>query len=536
MVVVAGVRVFLTTTGFPQTFDEPVHVLCGLEWLERGTYTIEEQHPPLARVAVALGPFLHGAVLPGKTDVVSLAIPGTAVLFGDGEDYQTRLMLARLGSLSFLVALCGLIAYWSKRWFGAPGALVSVALLTTTPPLLAHAGLATTDMAATATLCAAIGSLFWLISKPSLKIALVSGVLVGLAVLAKLSSIPFLGLCVAVMVAWRLLLGPSVPWSDAALRRRSASYSLAAVAACSLIVWAGLLFSVGPLLPVADRPHESVRPIADTLSIGQGTLNSIVEAGIYPAPEIFRGILQVRQHNREGHLAYLLGDVRSHGWWYFFPVVIAIKTPIPFLILGLLAIGLLVKRGFDENDWRQLALVSCVAVILGFAMTANINLGVRHVLILYPLLALCAGVVGQHLTRSRTALLLGAGLLCWQGAESLLAHPDYLPYFNQFVGDHPEEFRVDSDLDWGQDLYRLVQATEDLGIERLYLQYYGTAYPEAYGMPPTEALPPEQEVSGWVAISLSSLKLYPAEYGWLERYEPHSLVGHSIRLYDLRGE
>jgi len=54
----AVVRVVSTYTVFNSTYDEPVHIACGMEWLQWGSSTCELQHPPLARVAVALGPFL----------------------------------------------------------------------------------------------------------------------------------------------------------------------------------------------------------------------------------------------------------------------------------------------------------------------------------------------------------------------------------------------------------------------------------------------------------------------------------------------
>ena len=57
-VLIASLRIALTYTVFNHTSDEPNHIACGMEWLQYGTYTFETQHPPLARVAAALGPYL----------------------------------------------------------------------------------------------------------------------------------------------------------------------------------------------------------------------------------------------------------------------------------------------------------------------------------------------------------------------------------------------------------------------------------------------------------------------------------------------
>src|SRR5215831_5524005 len=61
LVAVASIRIVTTYHVFNHTFDEPAHIACGMEWLDKGVYQWEPQHPPLARVAAALGPYLLGA-------------------------------------------------------------------------------------------------------------------------------------------------------------------------------------------------------------------------------------------------------------------------------------------------------------------------------------------------------------------------------------------------------------------------------------------------------------------------------------------
>ena len=52
-----------------------------------------------------------------------------------------------------------------------------------------------------------------------------------------------------------------------------------------------------------------------------------------PAPQLFSGLKMVADHNAGGHYAYLLGSRSTTGWWYFYPVVLAVKTPLAFLAL-----------------------------------------------------------------------------------------------------------------------------------------------------------------------------------------------------------
>jgi hypothetical protein len=369
---------------------------------------------------------------------------------------------------------------------------------------------------------------------PSWKTALTASCCIAAALLTKFSSIPFLAVCVPVMLFFRWLLGPPMAWQSADWRKFARLTSMALVV-CALIVWAGVRFSVGPLLLPADIaqkgfPFPSIPKIT---GLSQEQVIGIFHAPVYPAGEIFRGVLEVHEHNHSGHRSYLLGEVRKDGWWYFFPAAFGLKTPIPFLLLGVASLCMLFAAGFRERDWRLPALAACAIAIMAFSMTSNLNLGVRHILVLYPLLALGAAVWGRRLRSSNTVLAVVVVLLVWQTAESLRTHPDYLPYFNQIAGDHPEDFLVGSDLDWGQDLLRLEATVRELKIEKLSLSYSGSAEPAAFDFPEVAEFSGDERPTGWVAISLTRLKLYPKYYGWLEEYEPYALVGKSIRLYHI---
>src|SRR5450432_2587882 len=64
LVLIAIGRIVSTYHVFNQAYDEPAHIACGMEWLDKGTFKMEPQHPPLPRVMVALGPYLAGLRLP----------------------------------------------------------------------------------------------------------------------------------------------------------------------------------------------------------------------------------------------------------------------------------------------------------------------------------------------------------------------------------------------------------------------------------------------------------------------------------------
>src|SRR5271156_3679937 len=127
-------------------------------------------------------------------------------------------------------------------------------------------------------------------------------------------------------------------------------------------------------------------------------------------------------------------------------------------------------------------------------------------------------------------------LLSWHVIASLRIHPDYLAYFNEIAGQHPERILVVSDLDWGQDLLRLSAVLKEKRVEQVSIAYSGSADLSRFNLPSFRQLTPHQHTTGWIAISLITLKtggiLTPDDsFTWLEAYKPVCLVGHSIRLY-----
>jgi hypothetical protein len=187
--------------------------------------------------------------------------------------------------------------------------------------------------------------------------------------------------------------------------------------------------------------------------------------------------------------------------------------------------------------------VAAALGILAVGMAAGVTNGLRQLLSIMPLLAVVAGYGAARLLRVRGGWRRAArtgvvALFAWLGGVSVMAHPDYLAWFNPLAGEHPEEIAVDSDLDWGQDLARLGPLLESLGVDHVWMQYNGSLGTplERFGLPAFDVLPPNQRVTGWVGISVFNLKLGTREppydqYAWLLDYEPVARAGSSIWVY-----
>ena len=529
---------------YSNTWDEPEHLAAGVELLDLGRYEYDTEHPPLARIFLAVGPYFAGARSFG-TPPPDGTLEGRDILYSGGH-YWRFLTLARLGALPFLALLLFATWLWARRLMpSAAAALLPVALLASIPPVLGHGGLASLDVAAAATGLLAFYALqAWLI-RGTWRAAVLFGLATGLAVVTKFSAVPFIALALVTLGGMQFLLARSAARPMPESRPRAARYA----AGLALAVLAGLV----PVF-LAYGPRAG-----DTAGVAQRfdwALNYLLQQqgfdhtlGVWlthvPLPrelkDLFNGIMAVKAHNDTGHLAYFMGQVRRDGWWYFYFVALAVKTPIPVLVAGCAGLAWLAVTGARARDPWALAPAVLVLTILLFASTfSRINIGIRHVLIVYPFLALGAGYLtwrawrwAVSLASPRSALLAKSAVLAvmlWQLATIWRAYPDYLPYFNEAVR-HPERILVDSDLDWGQDLRRLEWRAAELRIPELHLAYRGTAVLSREPLPPFVVLPPRQVVSGWVAVSALARTRSPADYAWLNAYRPLERVGKTIDLY-----
>jgi 4-amino-4-deoxy-L-arabinose transferase-like glycosyltransferase len=512
LVTIGSLRVVSTYNVFSETSDEGVHLACGMEWLTKGIYSYEPQHPPLGRVAIALGPYAAGVRSYGVPDYFE---EGMAILYRDGH-HDRNLALARLGILPFFWIACLVVYVWGRWYLGEPGATFAVLLFTFLPPVLAHTGLATTDMPLTAMTGATfLCALNWL-RRPNWGNALLFGAVTGLAVLSKFSALAFIPFSLAAALVWYFLSERPRLHEIRITARSLLLPACVAVLTGFLVIWSAYHFSVGSV-----------------------TFTSLH----LPAPELFAGIQEVANHNRLGHSAYLLGEQSQYGWWYFYLVALAVKTPLPFL--GLLICGVFLRdRGGGNNLSHGVGLALAFSLgILAFSMFSNINIGVRHILPVYIGFSVVAAAGAVRLLQrwhisQRAGWTLGL-LFGWLVLTSGLSHPDYLPYFNALAGREPERVLVDSDLDWGQDMKRLAKRLREVDAKEVALFPFFHVDPVGLGFPAVRAFDPVKPTPGWSALNLTVLKsvrfgLYaerPDIKFWPNQIKPTERIGGGMWLW-----
>jgi 4-amino-4-deoxy-L-arabinose transferase-like glycosyltransferase len=513
LVLLACVRIVAAGAELTPTWDEPAHVACGMEYLAKHVYRYEPQHPPLARAMGALLPWIAGSRPQGQANFNT---EGVAIIYQGGHPAQT-LALMRAGILVFFLMACAVIYFWAKRSFGNTVALLAVALFTLVPTVLAHAGLATTDMGLTAGLAAAFFCLLLWAESPTWKRSVLLGVATAFALLTKFTALGYFpAAAVFALVAYVIVERPGVGGLIAAARPRVLPFLLA-VATGTLTVWAGYFFSFGKV------PETNL------------TL---------PAPELWDGIRFAMYHTSKGHAAYFLGEVRNTGWWYFFPVLLAVKTPLAWLLLAGFGLAVSWSRRARLAYWLPVAFA--LGVLLP-AMTSHVNIGLRHILPIFVGLSIVAAIgLARLLELAPGAKWAGPAavlLVAWMAVSGAVHHPDYLSYFNELGGDRPERIVVDSDLDWGQNIIRLARRLKELNATQVAFTDFNLKPRNlAYwpGLPPVQDINPLRPTEGWSAVSPSiwMLRQYGLNYRdprvqpWFVYYRPVEKVG-TLWLYYL---
>ena len=509
-VIIASVRIIATYAVFSHTADEPGHFICGMGYLDGHLCPLE--YAPFPRMMTAVGPHLAGArrhyIAPTHE---SLPRAGLDTLY---DRYGLYLTLARLGTLPFFWLECWVIYVWGKRYFGKPTAALAVLLFSLLPPVLAHSGLATTDMGLTACLGAAfLSALFWA-EDPNLDSSIIFGAVTGLAALSKFSTFGFLPAALGLSLIVYFVLERHVLNDLPALVRKRIGPMCLALFTAAFVMWAGYQFSVGWVPGIPFR---------------------------VPAPQFFAAIRFITNTNQNGLPAYLLGEYSDAGWWYYYPVALGVKTPLPFLLL--LVCGVL----FYFSRWRRTQFFLPLAFslgILGIGSFSQINIGLRHVLPVYIGFSLVAAAAAVALLeRAQTTKWIGwslGALLCWLIWTGAAKHPDYIAYFNELAGKEPEQILVDSDLDWGQDLKRVSRRLHELGAKEVtFNSFIAADLEKQHGFPPVNPIDPTVQSPGWTAVSPTWWKLTRFDlslaYGgapfWLDNAQPTERVGSMLLYY-----
>lgn len=485
-------------------FDEVAHIPAGYSYLTEHDWRLNPEHPPLLKALAGMPLLLLNLNFdisePYWTeDVNGQWDAGRAFLYNSGNNWDAILFWSRVPIIFVSIALGLFLLYWGYRWIGLTGGLVAFTLAMFDPNILGHNHYVTTDVGIAAFIAFSLYFFLKFVRKPTWTNVLLGGFFLGLAHLAKFSSVLLLPLYGVILVAYPLFRMSR----DGGARSRAAQVGeylgkgFAAFVVSMAVVWIGyaLCFYATPADTVSRTVDFYFHP-DDARSLAVNT-NHVLHAltdptWIRPIGEYATGVAMVFKRVAGGNGAYFMGQVSDNAFAWYFPAVFFLKETIPFLILLLFAFvfGLLRTenraakaiqektvlaslRGSLRSSLTLYAMLGFVFLYAYLSITGNLNIGFRH---LFPILPFLYLAVSYAVARS-AQLLPGlwkiafsvsiAILLLWNIFATMFAYPYYMSYFNAMAGGPKNgyHFVTDSNADWGQDLERLKKWMNDYGKE-----------------------------------------------------------------------
>lgn len=560
------------------TIDEIQHITAGYAHLTLHDYRINMEKPPLFKLVSAVPlllvrPNFSTDTLLWQADQSDTFDVSNAFFFEGGNDPQEMIRLARI---PFVLAsmLLGLLMYvWSYKLTNRFIALVVTSMYAFSPLFLAHGNLANTDVLAGLGIVAILFTGRRMIAVPTVQSGFLFGISCGLLVLCKQSVL--IAIIVVVMVfVYRAMRFIVTNKSREALHM--GRVLLVSFVTASSVVYALYLFaSYGyPREKSVPQIFEFARdwgiPFADVLSFwSQYPL-------IRPVVLWVVGLARELIHTTSLNTVYLAGEFYRGGRIDYFPLLYWYKTPIYVHVLTVLSVFgyvLLVRARKISvrllNRSLDIFLIGLTCFLYGLvALNAQLNIGVRHIIPIIPLIFLLIGV-GLWILWSRVKTRIGKRIIFLIVSVSLLMsivvaiveYPSYLSFYNWFAGGTENGYKIaiDSNYDWGQDYLRLGTWVKDNNVETLYvdcqpaaqvpLRYYlGSAYQKFAGSAswwsettPIQSLS-ELSLGDLLAVCVSSL--YSALYAtdgvsgeFIQSYPelidkaPDFRVGKSIFMY-----
>ncbi len=471
--------------GDSPTMDEPFHTLAAAEYAIAGTYHANLEHPPLVKLLSGYAIRAAGARAP-RMDVpfsMKTAEQPRPFSFSAALPPETLFTVARSPVAALFFVLVVAVGAAVRHFAGRIAGLLAAALVAFEPNLVAHAGVVHTDLAASLGFFGTIVLGLLALEKRSLLLWAAAGAALGASLAAKFSCV-----LLVPVVSVLALVGLLVERRAAAREGRRPSFrpllGLVLAGAVSLATLLGVYAVAMRNMTPADA-RGAVETFLASRQAAPGTVARVLavsrvskEAGHYVA-----GLAGIAVQNETGGgVNYLRGRLSVDGFWDYFFVAFAVKSALGFLA-AVAGAALLAAVRRDRLTLAVWAFVLPSLYLFLTGMATSYNIGIRHMLPVYPLLAAAAVLVAFRGLPPRAAAAALTAAVAVQAAETLAVHPSEMSFFNAAAGGPSNGFAWlnDSNLDWGQDLGRLAASLRASGEEsRTTVAYFGGADPTYY--------------------------------------------------------
>jgi len=565
--------------------DEVAHLPAGYSYIVKQDMRLNPEHPPLIKDLAGASIWLYSQIdnskinFPDNIPAWQSAINGQwdfgfDFLYRNGNDANKLILLGRLPMLAILLLLGFYIFKWTRELAGPKAGLLALFFYAFSPTFIAHGRFVTTDVAAAAAIFIASYYFTRWLKNPSAKNLIIAGLVFGLAQLAKFSVFLLVILFAVIALLWIYLKTRDNKNFGKNLYKYFGGAILLYAIGYIIIVWPIYFFHIANY-PI-DRQVSDTRQILQTFGLRPIANLIIWMAGIPVLRALSQyglGLAMVLQRAVGGNTTYFLGQINNTGWPLYFPVIYLIKETLTLHLLTFTALfyGLwqFIKNkiyrwtrfhDFLQANIAQILMLGFIALYWYSSLRSILNIGVRHILPTFPFIFL---LVAQQISlwfadrpENKEKLIQAlkysfvAILIIWQAISVVSVYPSFLAYFNESINGPTNGYKyvVDSNLDWGQDLRRLVTWVNNNKIDKIHLHYFGGAVPEYYlgnkfifwwGKYPATDITIS---GGWLAVSATFLQggrgqFVPGlandagDYTWLNNYTPVIVIGHSIFVY-----
>jgi 4-amino-4-deoxy-L-arabinose transferase-like glycosyltransferase len=458
------------------TFDEDNHMFAGYMMWKTGDYGLNPEHPPLVKLLATvpiLGKDLWVPKLEGRYFKTEAYMDGRDWLMRNDGGSQWLIFRMRLAAGLLAIALSLVVLFAAKEWFGTGPALIALLLLVFDPNILGHSALVTTDIGVSLFFLASIHAFYRYVKQPSpIRLAL-AGLITGFLLATKHSGILIAPMLV-LLIVWEIAAATKEARRRVALRLCGAFAAIVVIGVAVLWAFYGFRYAARP----AGMPFPTVAEYAHDLShFDQAVLNGFDKLHLLPQSYLI-GLADVKLM-AQSYPTFILGKQLAHSVWWYFPVVILIKTTLGMLALVLVSVFAIVSGRLRKARELAFLLIPWI-VYLGVAMAAGMNIGARHILPLYTLAAiLCGGgVIAMTAGKQRWWMWACGLLIALHVISSLKTFPNYIPYANEAWGGQKNVHNLlsDANTDWAQQLISVKKWQDRHQGEECWFAYF--AWPE----------------------------------------------------------
>lgn len=523
------------------TTDEGIHVSSAYLALTRQEFRFDPEHPYLFKYATAV-PFLFlktnlpandatlwGDAKPTVYDSWQEARQWSDEwFFNSGNNGHLMIFLSRIPGVLVMLLLTALTYFLAKKWFSPRVGLLALVFTAFSPTILAHGHLTNTDVPSAFGYLLALAGLYKYYEFPTKKNALLSGFFFAIALTIKFSTI----LLAPVAFFWLLYVGYKKN-----IWRKLPLHALLFIGITLLWIWTVYQFPFRLFDGTLFTVHGSTT-LPSYIPLSQSLFNNLLLLRFILPLDYLKGLSLVFVGSYLGRPVYFMGE--SHlGIWTYFPLLFLLKTQLIGILLLIVGIApYITKPILLLKKWTPATtlIVLSIVIFLFSALTSKLNLGIRHILPILPLVYIAmAASLNTILPKNTSKYTISSFVIGLYILPLILSYPHYIEYTN-IVVQPPEKTHTyfnDSNLDWGQqagDIARLVK--QEYPNKKIYINYFWNPYIlPYYGLESSQFDPHNPPVDGIIILTATQLT-FP-EYGYFRDLKPVNHISTNTYFYSL---